>query len=198
MYICDVHKSSLRFHCQRFSNNSNPEFTDEEVLTIYLFCGYCQRYFNIKEIHTFAKEYLSSWFPKLPSYQTFCGRLNMLSETFKVLVETMIQSFKPKDCDSIISIVDSMPIVTCKGKNREGKVATEITSKGYCSTKNMYYYGMKLHMVGQRRSNLTFSGNDNSDTGFGQRPDRIQKRMRAIPIRKDGACRQDLQRFLFL
>ena len=64
MYICDVHKSSLRFHCQRFSNNSNPEFTDEEVLTIYLFCGYCQRYFNIKEIHTFAKEYLSSWFPK--------------------------------------------------------------------------------------------------------------------------------------
>lgn len=90
-------------------------------------------------------------FPKLPSYQTFCVRLNMLSEAFKVLVETMIQSFKPKDCDSIISIVDSMPIVTCKGKNREGKVATEITSKGYCSTKNMYYYGMKLHMVGQRR-----------------------------------------------
>ncbi len=75
----------------------------------------------------------------------------MLSETFNVLVENMIQSFKPKDCDSIISIVDSMPIVTCKGKNREGKVATEITSKGYCSTKNMYYYGMKLHMVGQRR-----------------------------------------------
>lgn len=128
-----------------------PEFTDEEVLTVYLFCGYCQRYFSIKEIHTFAKEYLSSWFPKLPAYQAFCVRLNMLSEAFKVLVYTMIQSFKPKDFDSLISIVDSIPIVTCKGKNREGKVATEITSKGYCSTKNMYYYGMKLHMVGQRR-----------------------------------------------
>ncbi len=36
-----------------------------------------------------------------------------------------------------------MPIVTCKGKNREGKVAMEITSKGYCSTKNMYYYGIE-------------------------------------------------------
>ena len=55
MYICDVYKSSLCFYCQRFSNNSNPEFTDEEVLTVYLFCGYCQRYFGIKEIHTFAK-----------------------------------------------------------------------------------------------------------------------------------------------
>ena len=131
--------------------NSNPEFTDEEVLTVYLFCGYCQRYFGINEIHTFAKEYLSSWFPKLPSYQTFNARLNMLSEAFRLLVEIMIQSFRPKDCDSLVSIVDSMPIVTCKGKNREGKVATEITSKGYCSTKNMYYYGLKLHMVGQRR-----------------------------------------------
>lgn len=149
MYIRDVYKSTLRFYCQRFSNNSNLEFTDEEILTIYLFCGYCQRYFGINEIHTFAKEYLSSWFPKLPSYQTFCVRLNMLSEAFKVLVFNMIQSFKPKDCDSLISIVDSMPIVTCKGKNR--KVATEITSKRYCSTKNMYYYGMELHMVGQRR-----------------------------------------------
>ena len=151
MYICDVYKSSLRFYCQRFSNNSSPGFTDEEVFTVYLFCGYCQRCFGIREIHTFAREYLSSWFPELPSYQTFNARLNMLSEAFRALVETMIQSFRPEDCDSVISIVDSMPIITCKGRNREGKVATEITSKGYCSTKNMYYYGMKLHMVGQHR-----------------------------------------------
>lgn len=75
----------------------------------------------------------------------------MLSEAFKVLVYTMIQSFKPKDCDSLISIVYSMPIVTCEGKNREGKVATEITSIGCYSTMNMYYYGLKLHVVGQRR-----------------------------------------------
>lgn len=151
MYICDVYQSSLRFHCQRFSNNSNPEFTDEEVLTVYLFCGYYQRYLNIKEIHTFTKEYLSSWFPKLPSYQTFNLRLNRLSEAFKALMGIMIQSFRPKDCDSLVSIVDSLPIVTCKGKNRQGKVAREITNKGYCSTKSMYYHGMKLHMVGSRR-----------------------------------------------
>ena len=50
----------------------------------------------------------------------------------------------------------------------------------------MYYYGMKLHMVGQRRREPLpfFPGNDNSDTGFGQRPDRIQKRMRAIPVQE--------------
>lgn len=150
MYICDVYKDSLQYTCQRFCNNSVPVFTDEEILTIYLFCGAYQRYFSIKEIHTFAKEYLLSWFPKLPSYQTFNQRLNMLSEALRQLAEIMTNSFKPDDCNPIISIVDSMPIVTCKGKNREGKVAKEITSKGYCSTKNMYYYGMKLHLVGQK------------------------------------------------
>lgn len=40
-----------------------------------------------------------------------------------------------------------MPIITCSGK-RKGKVAQEITAKGYCSTKSMYYYGMKLHALG--------------------------------------------------
>lgn len=151
MYICDVYNNSLKPYCQRFSNNSAPVFTDEEVITVYLFCGCYQRYFSIKEIHTFAKEYLLSWFPKLPSYQTFNLRLNMLSGSLWELVRIMTVSFKPEDCDAMTSLVDSMPIVTCKGKNREGKVAKEITSKGYCSTKNMYYYGMKLHVVGHRR-----------------------------------------------
>lgn len=154
MYIRDIYKSSLRFYCQRFSNNSNPEYRDEKLLTVYLFCGYSQRYFGIKDIYTFTKEYLSSWFPKLPSYQMFNLRFNMLSEAFKVLVETMIQSFSPKDYDPLISIVDFMPIVTYKGKNRKGKIAKEISSKGYSSTKNMYYYGIKLHMVRQRRERI--------------------------------------------
>ena len=75
----------------------------------------------------------------------------MLSGALREFVRIMADSFKPEDCDAMTSLVDSMPIVTCKGKNREGKVAKEITSKGYCSTKNMYYYGMKLHVVGHRR-----------------------------------------------
>ena len=32
MYICDVYNNSLKHHYQRFSNNSAPVFTDEEVL----------------------------------------------------------------------------------------------------------------------------------------------------------------------
>lgn len=48
------------------------------------------------------------------------------------------------------SLVDSISIITCTGKNKVGKVATEITSQGYCSTKNMCYFGLKFHAVAFR------------------------------------------------
>lgn len=71
MYICDTYKSSLHLYCQKFNSNSQLEFTNEEVLSVYLFCSYFQSHFGINDIHTFVKKYLSSRFPKLPSYQTF-------------------------------------------------------------------------------------------------------------------------------
>ncbi len=30
MYICDLYESELKYHCQRYSNNSNPVFTDSD------------------------------------------------------------------------------------------------------------------------------------------------------------------------
>lgn len=151
MYICDLYDQELKYYCQSYSNNSNPTFTDQEIITIYLFAGHCQKYFQIRDIHGFASEYLSSWFPELPSYQTFNLRLNRLGEAFRVLSGRLISSFMPADCDRGISLVDSLPIITCAGRNRKGKVAPEITSKGYCSTKNMYYQGLKLHALISRR-----------------------------------------------
>ena len=31
MYICDMYEQSLKYHCQRYSNNSKPLFSDEEI-----------------------------------------------------------------------------------------------------------------------------------------------------------------------
>ncbi|MGC3977504.1 MAG: transposase [Paludibacteraceae bacterium] len=63
----------------------------------------------------------------------------------------MLENYAPADCSPDVSLIDSFPIVTCKGRNRKGKVAREIADKGYCSTKNMHYYGLKLHNLGFRR-----------------------------------------------
>ena len=54
------------------------------------------------------------------------------------------------------SLVDPMPIITCSGKNKAGKMSTEITSRGYYSTKNVYYFGLKLHVVDKIYSDILF------------------------------------------
>lgn len=65
MYICNMYEQSLKYHYQRYSNNSKPLFSNEEILTIYFFVGHEQKYTLIKDIHNFAKEYLRDWFPTL-------------------------------------------------------------------------------------------------------------------------------------
>jgi len=146
LYICKLHNEELKYLSQRYTNNDNPEFTDQEIMTIYLFSVQQEQRFNISQIYDYADQYLRSWFPALPSYQAFNNRLNRLSEAFKVVAAHSFSAFMPPECDTDVSLLDSMPIITCSGK-RSGKVATEITDKGYCSTKSLYYYGLKLHAL---------------------------------------------------
>ena len=146
-YVCEKFEDCLRFECERFSNNKEPKLTDQEIITIYLFAMHHQGIFKIKQIHNFAMDYLLDWFPDLGSYQAFNNRLNRISNVMNILSGYLCADFAPDDCSDSHSVLDSMPIITCSGK-RTGKVAREITDKGYCSTKGMYYYGMKLHALG--------------------------------------------------
>jgi hypothetical protein len=149
-YVSDSFEKELKYSCERFSNNHCPEFSDEEIMTVYLFCISQEQRTKIKQIYKFADEYLRSWFPKLPSYAAFNNRINRLSEAFRLLTTSLLEQFRPSDCCMSESLLDSVPIITCSAK-RSGKVATEITEKGYCSTKSMYYYGLKLHAQAFRR-----------------------------------------------
>lgn len=148
--ICDRFEKDLKYTCERFSNNDKPDLTDEEIMTIYLFAIEEEQRFNVKQIHKFASDYLCPWFPNLGSYSAFSNRLNRLSESFKHLATNLISEHYPEECYPDQSLLDSMPIITCSGK-RSGKVAKDITDKGYCSTKSMYYYGVKLHALAFRR-----------------------------------------------
>jgi len=146
LYICDIYESKLKSVCERFSNNNHPDFTDQEVITIYLYVMHVEQRLKIKHIHEFAKDYLLSWFPLLPTYEAFIMRINRLSEAFRFLSELLLSGYLPDDCDLKTSLMDSLPIIMCSGK-RKSSVAREITDKGYCSTKSMYYYGLKLHAL---------------------------------------------------
>jgi hypothetical protein len=150
--ICDSFEKDLKYTCERFSNNTKQDLTDQEIMTIYLFTVQEEQRFSIKQIHKFACDYLLDWFPKLGSYAGFSNRLNQLSEAFRRLSASIFEDFLPSDCFIDQSLLDSMPIITCSGK-RNGKVAKDLTDKGYCSTKSLYYYGVKLHALAFRRLN---------------------------------------------
>jgi len=151
-YICERYEQDLKYCCERFSNNDQPNLTDQEIMTIYLYSKNVEQRFKVKQIYQFADEHLRSWFPDLGSYAAFNNRLNRLCEAFKHLIEPLLDEFRPKDYYTDQSILDSMPIMTCSGK-RTPKVALELVDKGVCSSKGMYYYGLKLHALGFRREN---------------------------------------------
>jgi hypothetical protein len=83
--ICHLYDTELIYHYQRNSNNSSADFTDAELLTIYFFAMIEEEKFKIRSIHRFARRYLRSWFPSLPSYQAFNRRLNRLGPALQIL-----------------------------------------------------------------------------------------------------------------
>lgn len=149
-FICDSYSRELRWHCQRFSPNQSQEFTDEELLTVYLYSVAVEEKVKIKSVHRYAQSYLREWFPQLPSYQAFNARLNRLACVLPKLAECLLQAVEGGDVCLGMSVVDSLPIMVCSPK-RKCKVARQWVDKGFCSTKNTHYWGAKLHSLGCHR-----------------------------------------------
>ena len=152
LFVCRHWTGRLQAVAQRQSNNSNPDFTDEEVLTIYLF-GLIRKRNTIKDIHEYAEDHFSEWFPDLPSYGGYVQRLNRLSAAFASLTEAAIAEVNSKELTQTLRIADSFPVMMAKEKrSSQAKVAPQIADKGYCSSKDTFYHGVKLHVVAQKRS----------------------------------------------
>jgi len=152
VFICDQYHKELWIHCQRFTNNNNPEFTDEEVITIFLY-GIMQRRFEIKGIYNYTADHLSDWYPNLPSYEAFLQRLNRLSGIFPLLTERILDCFSGTGLLPNVRLIDSFPVVIANAKrSSRAKVANGFANKGYCSSKGIWYYGVKVHILGIKRT----------------------------------------------
>lgn len=149
LFICDEYKNNLWRYCERFTNYADLSFSDEEVIVIYLI-GILDGKRTKVQIHKHAKDYWSDLFPNLPGYVAFVQRVNKIHDAFIPLL-SKFQGMLPKAFSKeSIRLLDSMPIVMAKNNRRfNAKVAPDIADKdGYCATKNMYYYGVKIHVVG--------------------------------------------------
>ncbi|MDR3328046.1 MAG: transposase [Prevotellaceae bacterium] len=154
-WVCQLFDKNPQWNYIRLSNNNKPSvFTDKEAVTIYFFVVRYLKFSKIKEIHNFAYHFLHDWFPNLTSYQKFNNRLNILYPIFYDITLDIISNNIPENAQQNVQIIDTLPIVTCKGRNRTAKVARDCTDKGFCATKNMYYYGLKLHLLAFRRKRM--------------------------------------------
>lgn len=150
LQICDDYKNKLWTFCQRFSNYANLSFSDEEVITIYM-AGTMAGLTTKKQIYNHANDYWLGLFPKLPRYEAFVYRVNKLGDVFIAMMESYQNRIPPeKFSDNKFRLTDSMPIIMAQqGRRFKAKVAPELADKGgYCSTKKLHYYGVKLHIVG--------------------------------------------------
>lgn len=145
-YVCQCYDRHLCLHFQRHSNNHQPDFTDQELITIYLF-GLLRKRFTMRQSYDYIVDHWLDWFPKLPSYQAVNYRLNQASWHFESLVDELVNRLQSRPCHDHISLVDSLPIIVSK-RPYHAKVAPDWADKGFCSTKRLYYHGLKLHFMG--------------------------------------------------
>ena len=155
--LCDFFNQGLSEVVRRHSNNNlTYQLTDPEVITIF-FNGIAHGHFTLKAIFKYTKNHLSDWFPDLAGYDAFCHRLRVVSDIFPILIEVMIENSHCKRLfNNPAKLIDSMPIVLAKA-SRSGKARVakdEIADKGYCGSKKEFYYGVKLHVVGDEDDGL--------------------------------------------
>jgi hypothetical protein len=137
LFSCiDKQFASCLFVCaERMSNNSKPEFSDAEAVTVYLW-GIMNGHRKVKPIYEYVRNHLKEWFPKLPAYATYIQRLNRLSQVFARLLSLIQNDFPPLSDSGYVCLIDSMPIMTANAKrSSRAKVAREIADKGYNSVK---------------------------------------------------------------
>lgn len=151
LWVCRAYNSEPDLKAQRMSNNDRPRFTDQELMTVYLF-GHLQGHFTQRRIYDYAAGHWREWFPHLPSYQAFNRRLGRMSAAFALLLQDALAQAARQLGGGSDRLLDSLPIMLAKGaRGDRAKVAREVAAKGYCASKRLYYHGVKLHLLARKR-----------------------------------------------
>ena len=151
LYVCKHYQNDLWAYSQRMTNYADLSFSDEEVITLYLF-GIIDKKRELKQIYAYGDRHLRPWFPKLPSYVAFVQRVNRVADVFAPLIER-IQNESSERQHGGVWLTDSFPVALAKQGHRfSACVAKELADAGYCSTKKLYYYGVRVHVVARRQA----------------------------------------------
>jgi hypothetical protein len=151
LLICRLYDTQPVLQQQRLSNNHEPLFSDEELLTIYLF-GHMQGLTTQRRIYDYIRHHWREWFPALPAYQCVNYRLNELAPAFELLITELLTTQARQSEVSDDRLIDSVPVMLARGtRANRARVAPELADTGFCATKQQHYRGVKLHFIAARR-----------------------------------------------
>ena len=108
LWVCQTYDNRPELKEQRFSNNHKPEFTDQELVTVYLW-GHFQGHTQLSKIYRYVDQQWRGWFPKLPSYQAFNRRLNDFCEVWEILLQELWPTLE-SDLETD-RVLDSLPVM---------------------------------------------------------------------------------------
>ena len=101
----------------------------------------------------FAKQYLKKYCEHFSIYKQFCLRINKLAPFFSELCNAELKA-KPKT--SKTHLLDSAPVIAAKrSHSSKAETAFGLRYKGYCPSKRMWYYGVKIHVLAEERLHST-------------------------------------------
>jgi hypothetical protein len=94
--------------------------------------------------------YYPDWFPAMPKHKAFNKRLAYLADAIKTLANELLSELFGISPDCVTHLMDSLPIIVAnQSRSGRAKVAPELCNKGYCESKKMWFYGVRLHVLGQ-------------------------------------------------
>jgi hypothetical protein len=149
-YVCRYYATQPALHFQRMSNNASPAFTDQELMTVYLF-GLLRKRHTLRLTYDYITDHWLDWFPQLPSYEAVNYRLNQIGWQFEGLIDQLCQQLQQRpDLLADVRLTDSLPIILSRQPD-SAKVAPNLADKSYCATKKLWYHGLKWHVVASDR-----------------------------------------------
>ena len=151
LLICDFYDNQPILKHQRLSN-FKPRFSDQELLTIYVF-RHLQGFSTQRLIYDYFARHWRTWFPALPSYQAFNRRLHQLTPAFELFIESnLCAAGKSENLAAADRLIDSLPVMLAQGSRaNRARVARQLADVGYYATKQIHYCGLKLHVIAARR-----------------------------------------------
>jgi hypothetical protein len=127
----------------RNSPNSQPCFTDSEVITIGLMQS-CLGVTTLKKTYQLISNNFPSAFPKLCSYKQWIARLHKLSDIIGHLIES---ARRTDGFEFSLYLIDSKPIPVCKPVRLWSVRSLREAGAYFGKTSKGWFFGFKLHTI---------------------------------------------------